>query len=168
MASPAGIARVEREKAERRRLKLQVVELRQTGHSFRQIAEIQGCSVRTATNRYRSGIKNYIPQELIEAARATELDRYDALTQIAISMMARAYEKGDVDAVCKLQDRVLSISAARSKILPIQVPTHVVIDQSVTAQTTEDKELADLLARATQDVEEKLKWITDEVRAESR
>jgi len=160
-ATPSGIARVAREKDEQRRLVAEVLELRKSGHSFRRIAEIQGCAVKTAMSRYRKALARHVPTELVESVRAIELDRFDAITLMNMSLLVRAYEAGDTETYLKVQDRIYATHDRRKKLVPIEVPTQLVIDQKVTAQTDEDRELADLLSRAAQSVEDKLSWIND-------
>lgn len=161
-STPAGIARVAREKDEQRRLVAEALELRKSGHSFRQIAAIQGCAINTAMNRCRKAIAKRIPQELVDATRAVELDRYDSITQMNLSLLVRAYEAGDIEGYCKIQDRINGVHDRRAKMVPIHVPTQLVIDQSVEHRTEQDRELADLLGRAAQDVEDKIRQLSEE------
>ena len=154
--TPSAVARWEREKAEYRRLVLESVELRKSGYSFRAIGEHQGCSIHTAIKRYNKGIKEYVPPELVEAARATEIDRFDALVVMNHTLLVKAYQAGDVDAVCKLQDKLLAIHDRRAKLIPIQVPTRLVVDATVEHTTDQDRELADLLSGMSQEVEDKI------------
>lgn len=159
--SAPAIARYEREKAEQRRLRREAVEMRSGGFSFRQIAEHQRCTPTTALNRYNKGQATYIPQELIESTRTTELDRFDALTLMSMNLLDKAFAAGDVDAVCKLQDKVLAVHDRRKKMVPIEVPVTLVIDQKVEHTTPQDRELADLLGQAAADVEDKMRWLTE-------
>lgn len=163
--SAAAIARYERERAERQRLKVQALEMRRLGIPYRQIAEEQGCNVRTAISRVKKAIKQNVPQELVDATRAIELDRYDQITTMNLTLLQKAYESGDIENYCKLQDRINAIHDRRAKIVPIQQPTHLVIDQSVTTQTDQDRELTELLSRQSKEVEDKLKWMTEQERA---
>jgi hypothetical protein len=157
----AAVARWEREKAERRQLVQEAVEMRKNAHSWRAIAEHQHCSVNTAMARYRRGVKQYLPGELVESARATELDRFDALTQLNLKLLGEAFERRDVDAFCKLQDKILAIHDRRAKLIPMQVPVKMVIDGTIDYTTDQDRELAELLGRASADVEEKIQWLVD-------
>ena len=159
--SKAAVARWEREKAEHRLLVQEAVEMRKSAHSFRAIAEHQGCSVNTAVARYRRGLKQYLPGELVESARSTELDRFDALTQINLELLREAVDRRDIDAVCKLQDKILAIHDRRAKLIPMQIPVKMVIDGMIDHVTDQDRELAELLAAAAQDVEEKIQWLVD-------
>lgn len=159
--SAAAVARWEREKAERRQLVQEAVEMRKNAHSFRAIAEHQGCSVNTAVARYRRGLKQYLPGELVESARATELDRFDALTQMNITLLAEAFDRRDIESICKLQDKILAIHDRRAKLVPMQIPVRMVIDQTIDHTTDQDRELAELLGQAAQDVEEKIQWLVE-------
>lgn len=158
----AGIARIAREKDEQRRLVAEVLELRKSGHSYRQIAEIQGTTARTAMLRERKALARHVPVELIESVRTIELDRYDTITLMNLSLLARAYDSGDIENFCKIQDRINSVHDRRAKLVPIQVPTQLVIDQSIEHRTEQDRELADLLGRATQDVEDKIRQLAED------
>ena len=157
----AAVARWEREKAERRLLVQEAVEMRRDGNSWRAIAEHQHCSVNTAVARYRRGIKQYLPGELVESARATELDRFDALTLLNLTLIGEAYQARDIEAFCKLQDKILAIHDRRAKLIPMQVPVKMVIDGTIDYTTDQDRELADLLGRASADVEEKIAWLVE-------
>ncbi len=161
LKTPSAIARYEREKAETRARQLQAVEMRKSGYSFRKIAEEQGCTIKTALKRYNVGIKTHIPPELIDAVRATELDRFDALTVMNHKLMIKAYEAGDVDAFCKLEDRLLAVHDRRAKLVPIQVPQRLVVDATITEQTDQDRELADLLRKEAEKVEESIRFLNE-------
>lgn len=150
------MAKYEREKAEQRRLVAEALELRKSCYTFRQIAEHQGCSIRTATNRYRKALKQYVPAELVEEVRTTELDRFDALTLINNKLLAKAFMAGDIDAVCKLQDKLLAIHDRRANLVPIKAPTKIVMDQTVEHVSDQDQELRDMLAGMSQEVEDKI------------
>lgn len=165
LQSQAAIARFEREKAEQMNARREAVELRKNGLSFRKIAEAQGCTVRTATKRYERGLKEYVPAELVESARAIELDRFDALTQINIALLAKAFEAGDIDSVCKLQDKILAVHDRRANLIPIKVPQRLVVDATVETKTDQDRELSDLLGRMSAETAEKIAWL-QQTRAE--
>jgi hypothetical protein len=156
LTNPSAVAKFEREKAQARELRRQALEMRKSGKTFREIADVQNCAIRTAMTRYNKAMKEYVPQELVESVRGTELDRFDALTQINISLLAKAYEAGDIDAVCKLQDKILAVHDRRAKLVPIQVPTRVVLDATVEHTTEQDRELRDLLSGMSKDVEDKI------------
>ena len=158
-SNAVALARREREKAEQRRLVLQAVELRGASHSFRSIADIQGCSIKTATKRYHKGIHQYVPDELVEAVRKTELDRFDVLTMMNISLMGTAYKAGDIDTLLKLQDRVLAVHDRRKKLVPIEVPQRLIIDQTVA--TAQDDELSSLLSGMESNVEETIRRLQE-------
>jgi hypothetical protein len=157
----AALARREREKDENRRLTLQALELRKNGMSFREIAEIQHCNPQTAARRYRKGCKQYLPQELVESARATELDRFDALTQINISLIAEAYKARDIDTLLKLEDRTLAIHDRRKKLIPMEVPTTIKLDQTIETVTDQDRELAAFLDQHEAEVEAEIRRIRE-------
>jgi hypothetical protein len=159
--SPAAIARWEREKSEQRALQREALELRQAGYSFRRIAEIQGCSVRTAATRHRKACRREVPEELIVETRKVELDRYDTLTLMNMKLLAQAFEVGDIEAFCKIQDRINAVHDRRAKMIPIQVPVTMVIDQKVDHTTDQDRELSTLLGQAAQDVEDKIRWLNE-------
>jgi hypothetical protein len=159
--SAAAVARWEREKAERRQLVQEAVEMRKNAYSFRAIAEHQGCTIQTATQRFRRGSKQYLPPELVESSRATELDRFDALTHINLTLLAEAVKDRDIDSVCKLQDKILAIHDRRAKLIPMQVPVKMVIDGLIDGATDQDRELTALLSAAAQDVEEKIQWLVE-------
>lgn len=159
--SAAAIARFDREKTEQRQKVRETLELRKSGHSFRQIAEIQGCTIRTATLRHKKALAKFVPKELVEEVRALELDRYDQLTVMNLTLLTRAYDRGDVESFCKLQDRINAVHDRRKKMVPIEVPVTLIIDQKVEHTTDQDRELADLLGKATQDVEDKIRWLTE-------
>jgi len=159
--SPAAIARYEREKAENRERQRQALELRQSGHTYRQIAEIQGTSARSAMLRCKKAVKKDIPPELVETVRDIELSRLDIITQMNLILMQKAYEAGDVDNFCKLQDRVHAVHDRRKKMIPIEAPTKLVIDQTTTMQTDQDRELSDLLSRKAQEVEDTIRWLSE-------
>lgn len=160
--SAAAIARWEREKAHSRQLQRETLEMRKAGFSYRQIAEVHGCSVATSLKRYKKAIARDVPGELIEHTRTLELDRYDAITQMNMALLQKAYESGDVEAFCKIQNQIHSVHDRRKGIVPIAVPAKLVVDQSVTTQTEQDRELADLLGKAAQDVEDKVRWLTQQ------
>lgn len=159
--TPSAIARYEREKAEQKALVCQALELRKSGYSFRRIAEAQGCSVRTANLRVKKAISKYVPEELVDETRRVELDRYDQITLMNFNLLSRAYDAGDVESFCKLQDRVNAVHDRRKKMIPIEVPTRLVIDQTVEQRTEQGQELADLFERAAQDVEDKIEWMRE-------
>lgn len=156
LTNPSAVARFEREKARARELRRQALEMRKSGKTFREIADVQQCAIQTAMTRYNKAMKEYVPQELVESVRGTELDRFDALTQINISLLARAYDAGDIEAVCKLEDKILAVHDRRAKLVPIQVPVRVQVDATVEHTTEQDRELRDLLGRASQDVEDRI------------
>lgn len=160
--SDAGLARIAREKAEQRRLKLEALELRDAGYSFRRIAEAQGCTIATATKRYKKACQAYLPQELVEQVRSTELDRFDTLTVVSMNLMTKAFEAGDIDAVCKLQDKVLAVHDRRATLIPMKVAARVEIDQRIEHVTEQERELADLLGRAAQGVEDQLRILIED------
>lgn len=159
--NPAAVARWERQKAEHRLLVQEAVEMRKNAQSWRAIAEKQGCTVKTAMARYERGVKQYLPGELVESARATELDRFDTLTQMNVILLAEAYQRRDIESFCKLQDRLLAIHDRRAKLVPMQIPVKMVIDQTIDHTSDQDRELAELLGRAAQDVEEKIQWLVE-------
>lgn len=152
------LAKLEREKSEQRARVREAVELRGQGKSFREIAQIQGCSVHTATKRYHKGVRQYLPEELVESVRSTELDRFDILTQINFGLLAVAYKAGDVDAVCKLEDKILAVHDRRKKLVPVEVPVRIQLDQTVTSQ---DSELMDLLSGMSAEVNETIGWLQE-------
>lgn len=157
----AAVARYEREKAERRQLQRQTLELRKAGYSFYKIAGIQGCTPKTAMARYKRAIKADIPQEEVMEARAMELDRYDEITLMNMTIMARAYEAGDTETFFKAQNAINAVHDRRKAMIPMAVPPKMVIEQETTLRTSQDRELADLLDKATSDVEDKLRWLTE-------
>ena len=160
-ATAAGIARYEREKAQRRQLQRQVLELRKAGYTYRQIAELQGCNIGTAMKRHKRAMAKEVPSELVEQVRGIELDRYDSLTQMNMNLLVRAYESGNIDDYCKLVDRINSVHDRRKKLVPIEVPTRLIVDQTIEHQTEQDRELADLLSGMAQDVEDKIRWLSE-------
>jgi len=160
--SAAAIARWEREKAQQRAGQRQALELRQLGYSYRQIAELQNISVRSATLRCKKAAQRDIPTELVETVRNLELDRLDTITTMNLKLMQKAYEAGDVESFCKLQDRVHAVHDRRKKMVPIEVPTRLVVDQNTTVQTDQDRELAEMLANKAQEVEDTVRWLTEQ------
>jgi len=160
--TPAAIARFEREKANQRKLQREVLELRKAGYSYYRIAQVQGCSTRTALNRYKRAIARDIPEEEIIEARKLELDRYDEITVMNMALLARAFEAGDVETFCKIQDRINGVHDRRRMMIPIQVNPKLVIEQETTLRTAQDSELADLLGKAANDVEDKVRWLTEQ------
>lgn len=159
LKTPLAIAKYEREKAERRALDMQALELRKNGKSFREIAEIQGCALPTATKRFHRAARNYMPEELVTAVRQMELDRFDGMTQINIDLLRRAYQAGDVDQVCKIEGVMLAIHDRRAKLIPIQVPQRLVVDATV--ETTPDRELSGFLAAEAERVAETIAYLNE-------
>lgn len=162
--SAAAIARWEREKAQQRQGQRQALEMRQMGYSYRQIAEAQNISVRSATLRCKKAVRRDIPTELVETVRNLELDRLDTITTMNLALMQRAYSAGDIESFCKLQDRVHAVHDRRKKMVPIEVPTRLVVDQTTTVQTDQDRELAEMLANKAQEVEDTVRWLTEQTR----
>lgn len=162
--SAAAIARWEREKAQQRQKQRETLELRKSGLTYRQIAEIHGCSTATSLNRYKKAIARDVPAELVEVSRTLELDRYDTITAMNMALLQKAYEAGDVDNFCKLQDRINQVHDRRKGMIPIAVPTKLVVDQTVTAQTEQDRELSELLGKASEELEDKLRWLSEQHR----
>lgn len=136
--------------------------MRQAGYSYSQIAEAQRTSIKSAMSRVRKGAARDIPTELVETVRNLELSRMDTITLMNLSLMQKAYEAGDVDSFCKLQDRVHAVHDRRKKIVPIEAPTKLVIDQTTTMQTDQDRELSEMLARKAQEVEDTVRWLTEQ------
>ena len=67
---------------------VEAVRLRhQESASFRQIAAALSCSVATAHEAYRRGVRDLIPAEDVAAARARSLDELDVLYQEAVRIL---------------------------------------------------------------------------------
>lgn len=160
--SAAAIARWEREKANNRERQRQALEMRQAGYSYSQIAQAQGTSSKSAMSRVKKAAARDIPTELVETVRDIELFRLDTITLMNLSLMQKAYEAGDIENFCKLQDRVHAVHDRRKKIVPIEAPTKLVIDQNTTVQTDQDRELSEMLARKAQEVEDTVRWLTEQ------
>lgn len=146
--NPSAVARAARENEARQKLILQALELRKAGKTYREIAEIQGCSSRTALTRCKRALKKHVPDELVRSTRTLELDRFDSMTNMLLVLMKEAREKNDIDAYCKLQDRVLAISDRRAKIVPITAPIQLSVDTQVTEVTEQERELQEMLREA--------------------
>ena len=107
--------------------------LRRDGYTFRQIAEAQGCALSTAHERVQKAIAA-VPVEAVNAIRATELERLDAMLRIAWKQATTDQPKVDhgrvvyddstgepvIDHAAKLNalDRLLRISAERRRLIP--------------------------------------------------
>lgn len=152
----SAIARFERSKAENRTLQREALEMRKNGMTYRQIAEIQNCGAGTAASRVQKAIRREVPTELVDATRAVELDRMDTMTLMNLTLMQKAYDRGDVETFLKVQDRVNAIHDRRKTIVPIVQPTKVIIDQAVTTQSEQDRELSELIGKAADAVNRNL------------
>lgn len=155
-SNPVAVARYERARAEAKQAQIEALELRRSGYSYREIARLQGCSVNTANSRVRKAISKAIPQELIDSTRAIELDRIDQMTLMNLALMEKAFREGNNDLYLKVQDRVNALHDRRARIVPIQQPTKLVIDQQVTTQTDQDRELSELIGQAADKMQQKL------------
>lgn len=146
-SNPVVIARYERKRAETRRLQVEALELRKAGYSYRRIGEIQNCKASTAANRVTNAIQREVPRELVDSTRAIELERLDAMTKICQEVMAQAVAKGDTETYFKAQDRWNAIHDRRARIVPIQEPTKLVIDQQGAVQNDQDRELTEIIGK---------------------
>ena len=155
-SNPAAIIAYERKRSESRRLQTQALEMRKAGHTYREIGEVQGCSAPTAAHRVTRAIKREVPKELIDSVRAIELDRIDTITKMNIALMESAYRAGNHDLFFKAQNAVNAQHDRRKSIVPIQQPTKLIIDQQVTNQSEQDRELSELIGKEAEQMQSKL------------
>ena len=154
-SSPAAISRRASKRAESKRLQTEALEMRRSGYSYREIAAHQNCAVTTAATRVTKAIRREVPQELIDSTRAIELDRIDQMTKMALALMEKAYLAGDTETYFKAQDRVNALHDRRVKIVPIQQPVRLTIDQQITTND-QDRELIDLIGKEAVKVQDQL------------
>lgn len=102
--------------------RLEALDLRKRGHSYRAIADKLGVSVQTAYNDVMKELEALAQQNLDKAAelRALELERLDMLLK-GLEPMASVGNPGAVNSYLKCMER-------RAKLLGLDAPTQVQID----------------------------------------
>ena len=130
--------------------------LRAEGKTYRQIAEIQGCSVPTAFHRVERACKA-VPVEAVESLRTVEIERLDLLQRVALEQLVTDQPKIDhgrvvrdddgtpmIDQAAKLTalDKLLKIAERRARLLGLDQPTRIAQEVTVFAAGSEiDREV---------------------------
>lgn len=128
--SPGGFIRTE----EQAHLDTEALRLRSLGWSYQKVADAIGTTKATAYNRVQRALAA-IPAEAVDEFRRLEMERLDAILEVAMTK-AQSADKGSLFAV----DRVLAIMDRRAKLMGLDAPTkHEVL--TLDAVTAEIKRL---------------------------
>jgi hypothetical protein len=130
----------------------EAAQLKADGHTYRQIAQIQGCSPSGAHARVERAIKA-VPVDAVESLRAVELERLDEMYRVALSQLRTDAVRVDhgrivrdddgnplIDHGAKLiaLDRLLKIQDRRAKLLGLDAPSRsrieVITEDAVDAE----------------------------------
>jgi len=130
--------------------------LRAEGKTYRQIAEIQGCSAQTAWERVERACKA-VPVEAVESLRTVEVERLDLLQRVALEQLVTDQPKIDhgrvvrdddgtpmIDQQAKLNalDKLIKIAERRARLLGLDQPTRIAQEVTVFAAGSEiDREV---------------------------
>ncbi len=148
-AAPDGSARPLPERIAELEAEREAIELRKVAHSFRAIADIQGCSVSTAHARVIRGWKRLAPIEEAESLRARENDLLDTRERILLEQLA-THTTGDrpmsVAELSTLDGALARIAERRARLNGLDLP----VTQKIEVVSQWEQEIEQLTRELTE------------------